>query len=339
MSAPTSSASGPARNLVPFKKHDFSTDDFPQPKRIEAYREIYGRTIVRHDIQPLGDQPFRFSASLCNLPGLGLAASRLSPCRRSHGLQHSSDDLVLGIGISGGCVVWQHGREAAVGPGEAVLTSSPDPAVVLIGAPSQSISVRVPAAALGAVDLDATLARTLPRGNAGLSLLTGYVDAVWRMEAQVTPELRDLVVTHVHDLVLLVLGVKGDVRQFAQARGGQAARRGAILRAIEKNSGDSRLSAAAVARSLGISPRYLHLLLEGTGQSFSHHLSEKRLENAVALLRDPHRYGHRIGQIALEAGFTDLSHFSRAFRRRYGLTPSDVREAAMRGGEPTPWHD
>jgi AraC-like DNA-binding protein len=332
MSATTPGAIRPDRDLVPFRKHEFSTDHFPEHQRVEAYREIYGRTIVRHDIQPLGDRPFRFEATLCTLPGLGLAASHFSPCRRSHGGQHNvSDDLVLGIGVSGACVVWQRSREAAVDPGEAVLTTSADPAVVLIGAASQAISVRVPTAVLGAVDLDATLARTLPRDNAGLRLLTGYVGAIWRMDAEVTPTLRDLVIAHVHDLVLLALGAKGDARQLAEARGGQAARRDAVLRAIAKSSGDPRLSAVAVAHALGISSRYLHLLLEGTGQSFTHHLLATRLDNAAALLRDPRRYGRRIGEIAQEAGFTDLSHFSRAFRRRFGMTPSDVREVAMRG--------
>ena len=46
----------------------FSTDDFPEHKRIDAYREIYSRTIVKHDVEPLGDQPFRFEADLRSLP-------------------------------------------------------------------------------------------------------------------------------------------------------------------------------------------------------------------------------------------------------------------------------
>ena len=50
------------------KKLRFSTDDFPEHKRIDAYREIYSRTIVRHDVEPLGDQPFRFEADLRSWP-------------------------------------------------------------------------------------------------------------------------------------------------------------------------------------------------------------------------------------------------------------------------------
>ncbi len=32
-----------------------------------------------------------------------------------------------------------------------------------------------------------------------------------------------------------------------------------------------------------------------------------------------------IGEIVLECGFGDISHFNRAFRRRYGSSPSEVR--------------
>jgi AraC-like DNA-binding protein len=34
---------------------------------------------------------------------------------------------------------------------------------------------------------------------------------------------------------------------------------------------------------------------------------------------------HTIAALALRAGFADLSYFNRAFRRRYGVSPSDIR--------------
>jgi AraC-like DNA-binding protein len=37
-----------------------------------------------------------------------------------------------------------------------------------------------------------------------------------------------------------------------------------------------------------------------------------------------------ISAIAYDAGFGDVSYFNRTFRRRYGMTPSEVREAAQR---------
>jgi len=116
--------------------------------------------------------------------------------------------------------------------------------------------------------------------------------------------------------------------ELARERDTRAARRSEIMRVIESRSADPGLNAITVANLLGITPRYVHLLLKETGRSFTHHVLEKRLEKATALLRDPRWLDRRIADIAAEAGFADLSYFSRAFRRRYGATPSDIREAA-----------
>jgi AraC-like DNA-binding protein len=125
------------------------------------------------------------------------------------------------------------------------------------------------------------------------------------------------------------MATEGDERgEPGNEPGLRAARRAAILRGIERHSADPDLSALTIAKQLGITPRYVHLLLAETGKSFSHHVLERRLERAAALLRDPGRRHRKIADIAAEAGFADLSYFNRAFRRRYGTTPSRIRAAA-----------
>jgi len=47
-------------------------------------------------------------------------------------------------------------------------------------------------------------------------------------------------------------------------------------------------------------------------------------------LADRRHADRTIGAIAFAAGLGDLSYFNRAFRRRYGTTPSDARAAAQR---------
>jgi len=53
----------------------------------------------------------------------------------------------------------------------------------------------------------------------------------------------------------------------------------------------------------------------------------QRLVLAHRMLTDPRRAMRKISAIAFEAGFGDLSYFNRAFRRRYGLRPSELRGA------------
>jgi AraC-like DNA-binding protein len=56
---------------------------------------------------------------------------------------------------------------------------------------------------------------------------------------------------------------------------------------------------------------------------------DHRLSRLHARLTDPGSAAIAIAVLAFDAGFSDLSTFNRAFRRRYGATPSDVRAAAL----------
>jgi AraC-like DNA-binding protein len=75
----------------------------------------------------------------------------------------------------------------------------------------------------------------------------------------------------------------------------------------------------------GISPRYIQMLFEETGATFSDFVLERRLDAARNMLTSPRYAGWSITAIALEAGFGDLSYFNRSFRRRYLMTPSNMR--------------
>jgi AraC-like DNA-binding protein len=135
---------------------------------------------------------------------------------------------------------------------------------------------------------------------------------------------------HIIGLVALALGAEGEARHVIEHDNDvRAVRRAAILQDIGALLSDPKLAAPAVAARLGITPRYLRKLLEETGKSFSEHLLDKRLERAAALLREPDQRDARIAGIAYACGFGDLSYFNRAFRRRYGLTPSDMRATAL----------
>jgi transcriptional regulator GlxA family with amidase domain len=68
--------------------------------------------------------------------------------------------------------------------------------------------------------------------------------------------------------------------------------------------------------------------LEISGAPFTARLTELRLQRAFALLGEPGP--GRISDIALEAGFSDISHFNRLFRARFGDTPRGVRGKAAR---------
>jgi AraC-like DNA-binding protein len=107
-------------------------------------------------------------------------------------------------------------------------------------------------------------------------------------------------------------------------------RRASLLEHIAAHFQDPEFDVGTVARSQGISPRYLHRLFETTGTSFTAHVTELRLQWAFALLTEACQRERRIADVALEAGFSDISHFNRLFRARFGDTPSGVRARVAR---------
>jgi len=52
----------------------------------------------------------------------------------------------------------------------------------------------------------------------------------------------------------------------------------------------------------------------------------KRLEYSAVLLRNNHL---NISQVVFECGFEDLSHFSRAFKSRFGVSPTQFRQQTI----------
>jgi AraC-like DNA-binding protein len=313
----------------------FASDDVPERERVAFVREVYGRAVVKHDIEPQPGSAFYWRSTLWHLPGLAVASTA---CSRVHtrrtAAQIDSDDLVINVTVAGKRVVRQRGREAVCAPGEAALTRSREIASCDCAPDSRLLNLRIPVEALGARlrDLDALLARTFAADTGGLALLIRYAEMLQHDDAVTAfagAEARGLAVAHVYDLVTLLLG-----RPAADpAPGGVAAAR---LRAIKsdilRSAHDHELSVAVIAARHGVSPRYVRKLFAGEHLTYSSFVLAQRLDRAHRLLTDPGGAPGRIGVIALACGFGDLSYFNRVFRRQFGATPSQVRDAARQGG-------
>jgi AraC-like DNA-binding protein len=165
----------------------------------------------------------------------------------------------------------------------------------------------------------------IPRENEPLRLLVNYIDGLHGAEGLSHPALLERAGQTLIDLAALALGADRDSEEMAKARGLRAARLDAALRLIRAEYSDPEISPAGVARRLGISTRYLHKLLHETGASFAERVRELRLEKALTLLRGETCAPRKVFEAAYDAGFSDLSHFNRVFRRRYGLTPTAAR--------------
>lgn len=83
-----------------------------------------------------------------------------------------------------------------------------------------------------------------------------------------------------------------------------------------------------LAKVAGVSPRhFIRAFRESAGQTPLRYVYDLRLERAKEFLLDPRRTAT---EVALDCGFSHAQHFSTAFKKATGLTPSDFRRAAMR---------
>jgi AraC-like DNA-binding protein len=97
-----------------------------------------------------------------------------------------------------------------------------------------------------------------------------------------------------------------------------------VRRVLLANLIGGKLTAASIARGLGMSERTLHRRVRAENTSFADILDATRGELAKSLLMEP---GIGIGEIAFLLGFSEPSAFHRFFRRWAGRTPLTYRRA------------
>ena len=305
-----------------------STDQFAERDRIEAAREIIGRSLMKMEFELLPDVPFNVDMVFRALPDFAMASGICSAmdCLRTPELIESNG-LILTVALSGGAILHVRGEEIQMGGGMAALTRTADVSRCAIHSTSEFVNFRFPFDKISPLiaDLDAAVMRPIPVNTEALRLLVHYASMLKDSDMLATPEVQNLVSTHLHDLAALTIGATRDAAMVAGGRGVPAARLRAIKADIVKNLTDRLLSIETVAQRQGITPRYVSMLFESDATTFSEFVLIQRLNRAHRMLIDVRFSDRTVSSVAFEAGFGDLSYFNRAFRRRYGATPSDVR--------------
>jgi AraC-like DNA-binding protein len=303
-----------------------------QSSDVEA---LHDRGVTWVSFKPMPDHACGIDFALRKFSDLGLLSGTVQGVRHEHARRDSGDgddDFSFHLNVRGLSLVAGRRGETTLRDGDAMLLSYSVARTISRPALVDHRVIRLPRAALSPlvrnVD-DAVLCR-IPQGTGMLRLLTSYVDAVFGDPALAIPQMRRLIVAQLGDLVAATLGATRDAAAVAEGRGIRAARLSAVKADVETHLASSDLSPGAVAKRQQISDSYIRKLFEHEGTSFSQFVLGRRLERARRLLTDPGRADRSIASIAFAAGFGDLSYFNRAFRRCYGLTPSDMRDGVER---------
>ena len=96
---------------------------------------------------------------------------------------------------------------------------------------------------------------------------------------------------------------------------------------IERDITNPDLRPDDLQRHFRVSRSQLYRLFTGDG-GIAGYIQSRRLYHCYRALQDPLQARRWIGDIALSFGFSSEAHFSRAFRRAFGVTPSEARAGA-----------
>jgi len=310
------------------------SQEAPLRARVESWRDLLSRKLLPADVRPLHDDPFRVDVQLRALPGLifSWGAVDASHYRRPRSITNEEDDdFVLLANLDGEFVSTQNGHDVKLGAGEACLMACVDPGEFYRPALGNVVCIRIPSENLASLvphlhDRTRTIIR---QDSEALRLLTSYIGVLGGTQTLSTPELRSSIVSHIHKLAALVLQPTQDNYARIENTGLKAARLRAVKSYVFKNLGRGDLNVGEVAAHIRLTPRSLQLLLEEEGTTFSAFALQSRLARVYAALTDRRNRHRTIGDIAFECGFGDVSYFNRAFRRRYGASPTEIRNQSV----------
>ncbi|CAG7600384.1 helix-turn-helix domain-containing protein [Leucobacter soli] len=288
------------------------------------------RLIQAAAIAPFGaGEGFRLRAEAASLGGIRLAHLESGPYvheRAGKSAESSEPSFTLTLQRRGVSRIEQGGRTIELAPDDFTITDSSRPyrreyptenTVLVILFPQRMLAI--PPRSL------AHLVGTSLSGREGLGaiasrLLGGVADHL----AALREPLGLAMVDSVLDVVSTLLAARALGDDQADAPVWQLLE---IRDYIMDHLDDPELAPASIARANFISERRLHHLFQGSGSTVGAWIRGRRLEMCRRDLTDPAAASRTVREVGEQWGFTNQTHFARAFRAAYGCSPSEARAA------------
>ncbi|MGP3913718.1 AraC-like ligand-binding domain-containing protein [Nonomuraea sp. 10N515B] len=308
------------------------TSDVPAKHRHDAWRSIVCDTLGPLDLRIDPDAPLRGEIEMGRLGAVGVGRIRTSTphsVHRTAGLIHRDNpDLYrVVLALSGSPRLAQDERYTQLSRGEFAIYDFTRPYELAYDSAVQLAVFSVPhdllALPAGSVAALTALPVSADSGAGALAVpllrrvatdLDTYAPA---SAARLSTVVTDLLSTAVAERLELTRALPADARQ-----------RTLLLRVhafIEQRLGEIDLDPGAIAAAHHISVRYLHRLFESENTTVAAWIRQRRLERCRAELA---RGGDEpVSAIAARYGLPDSAHFSRLFRRAYGMPPAEYRRA------------
>lgn len=241
--------------------------------------------------------------------------------------QAPEEDYRLLVPVDGPLSLRQDGNEALLTPGTGGLFTLGQPFELVQDAPARAFIMTLPAH-----EVNGRLNRSSPLAT-GFDLSTGLGRVVAGMVRDVHEE-RDRMTGRQFDVVcdrvaeLLCMLALGDERPDVPGHLAEVEKM--VRRFVRAHAADPALNGAEVARRLGWSLRQVQLALQHAGTTPRELIREERLRLVRDRLHSPQHRHMTITELAHASGFSSASALSTAFRRRFGVSPREMRHESGR---------
>ncbi|MET8947182.1 helix-turn-helix domain-containing protein [Streptomyces sp. NPDC004542] len=305
-----------------------STAPLAASEREECWHDVVSRTFVPLDVTLLEKEPSPGTIVSERLGELRIVQVRAGPqaVTRSRRLIARDDHeyLTLSIQQRGTAVTEQDGRRARLHPGDFALSDTSRPFRKLLEGEFAFTAFHFPRRELhvGDEDLRAVTATAFNGDRGSAALVATYFMGMARGAAGFDDAVRRRVAVTALDLLAVLIEEhrgRGGSRAPETAEEGLARVKDHIMRHLA----DPGLSPATIAAATFMSVRRLHKLFELEGATVAGWIRTQRLERCRRDLLRPTALEIGVAGIARRWGFVSPSHFSRAFRAAYGMSPRE----------------
>jgi AraC-like DNA-binding protein len=307
----------------------YSTVSAPPGGGLAFWNELASETFNNLSVD--ADDPHGFRGEMVRVPlgELILMSADSAPARvtRLNDAARAARGLRafdLHFQVAGSSCNSQAGREALLGAGDFTLCDASQPYSVRFETSNHMLCIKAPAAALAERlgDLDRLVCVPMSGKSGPAAMLSGFLRTLW---SQIEDEGDVGAPETVCDVVLDLIGLA--YRALGEGAPAPSPQEQWLVRAkahIDERICDPELGVSTIASALGCSPRYLQMLFAASSTTPSAYILDRRLRLAAERLRRGE--GPCVTDVAMAVGFNDLTHFGRAFRRRFGVTPRDYRD-------------
>jgi AraC family transcriptional regulator, positive regulator of tynA and feaB len=332
----------------------WSTRHLPGPAQFEYWREVICQSFVPLRPERLEAKgPRRKSASTafdCTLTSweigdvfFGQVAGQGQKVFRAEADISVRDRAVyfLNIQHQGQAKISQSGYEAELGPRSFALVDATSPFQMQVSDRFEQLSIKIPKSRLRPL-LDRpeqALAHRVACDAGVGSLVVEAFSCLSKQAEHLDAGSMEIAIEQALALTACALNRAADSAQealevhprggLAQAAAGKVDRRQMLRRQaiayLSDNLEDPELNSQKVANALGVSARYVQAAFAANQSSVGHWILNRRLELCRQALMQSTCIQPRISQTAFQHGFNDLSHFNRAFKHKFGVTPSRLR--------------